>query len=193
VGLDDDALRQLGVERLGHRLRLLEAVEALRADGAATSGGARVRPTMPDRIPVEGFPPERRQVTVAFCDLVGSTAMAAALDPEDLRTLLAEYHAAVARIATGWGGHVAQFLGDGVLLLFGYPVAHEDAAKRAVRAGRAVVATCEAIRPGNGPALRRVPKVGCADVRRARGGAGFAAGCPGGRGCRAARCPTPRA
>ncbi|MBV8613556.1 MAG: winged helix-turn-helix domain-containing protein, partial [Acetobacteraceae bacterium] len=77
--------------------------------------------------------PERRQVSVLFCDLVGSTALAARLDPEDLREVLAAYQRRAAEVVGRWSGHVANHMGDGVLAYFGYPRAHEDDAERAVR------------------------------------------------------------
>ena len=83
---------------------------------------------------------ERRQLTVLFCDLVGSTELSAKLDPEDYFELLRAYHERAADLVVRYGGHVAQYLGDGVLAYFGYPMAHEDAAERAVRAGLAIVA-----------------------------------------------------
>ena len=86
---------------------------------------------------------ERRQLTVMFCDLVGSTALAARLDPEDLRDVIAAYHRVVAEVIARFGGFVARYMGDGVLAYFGYPQAHEDDAEQAVRAGLAAV---EAIR-----------------------------------------------
>src|SRR5205814_10286855 len=78
---------------------------------------------------------ERRQLTVMFCDLVGSTALAARLDPEDLREVISAYHRAVADVVRSFDGFVAKYMGDGVLVYFGYPRAHEDDAERAVRAG----------------------------------------------------------
>jgi class 3 adenylate cyclase len=86
---------------------------------------------------------ERRQLTVMFCDLVGSTALSARLDPEDLRDVIAEYHRAIAEVIAKFEGFVARYMGDGVLAYFGYPQAHEDDADRAVRAGLAAV---EAVR-----------------------------------------------
>jgi len=83
---------------------------------------------------------ERRQLSVLFCDLVGSTALAARLDPEELRDVTAAYHAACDEVVARHDGHVAQYLGDGVLVYFGYPAAHEDDAPRAVRAGLGIVA-----------------------------------------------------
>ena len=78
---------------------------------------------------------ERRQLTVMFCDLVGSTALSTRLDPEDLREVISAYHRAVAEIVARFDGFVAKYMGDGVLVYFGYPRAHEDDAERAVRAG----------------------------------------------------------
>lgn len=88
-----------------------------------------------------GPPPssaERRQLTVLFCDLVGSTALASRLDPEDLRSVIAAYHHRVAEIVGGFDGFIAKYMGDGVLVYFGYPQAQEDDAERAVRAGLAL-------------------------------------------------------
>jgi class 3 adenylate cyclase len=82
---------------------------------------------------------ERRQLTVRFCDLVGSTPLAARYDPEDLREIVGAYHRCVADTAGRFAGFVAKYMGDGVLIYFGYPEAHEDDAERAVRAGLAVI------------------------------------------------------
>jgi len=82
---------------------------------------------------------ERRQLTAMFCDLVGSTGLSARLDPEDLREVIAAYHRAVAEVVAGLDGFVAKYMGDGVLVYFGYPQAHEDDAEGAVRAGLAVI------------------------------------------------------
>ena len=82
---------------------------------------------------------ERRQLTVMFCDLVGSTALSTRFDPEDLRELISAYHRAVAETVGRFDGFVAKYMGDGVLIYFGYPRAHEDDAERAVRAGLAVI------------------------------------------------------
>ena len=90
--------------------------------------------------PAALFPPrteaaERRQLTVLFCDLVGSTPLSSRLDPEDLREVIAAYHRAVAGVVTAFDGVVGRYMGDGVLVYFGFPRAHEDDAERAVRAG----------------------------------------------------------
>jgi class 3 adenylate cyclase/predicted ATPase len=128
--LTADDLKDLGVAIVGHRRKLLDAAAALRAnaDGKAAASfgltGANVSETA-----------ERRQVTVMFSDLVGSTALSANLDPEDLREIIAAYQKCVAETVRRFGGFVAKYLGDGVLVYFGYPQAHEDDAEQAVRAG----------------------------------------------------------
>ena len=83
---------------------------------------------------------ERRQLTVMFCDLAGSTALSARLDPEELRDVIAAYHRSVAAVVRRFDGLVAKYMGDGVLTYFGFPRAHEDDAERAVRAGLDIVA-----------------------------------------------------
>src|SRR2546428_378257 len=90
--------------------------------------------------PPRGDAAERRQLTVMFCDLVGSTALSARFDPEDLREVIGAYHRCVADTVARFAGFVAKYMGDGVLIYFGYPEAHEDDAERAVRAGLAVIA-----------------------------------------------------
>src|SRR5439155_4328861 len=82
---------------------------------------------------------ERRQPTAMFCDLVDSTVLSSRLDPDDLREVIAAYHRAVAEVVAGFDGFVAKYMGDGVLVYFGYPRAHEDDAERAVRAGLGIV------------------------------------------------------
>jgi class 3 adenylate cyclase/predicted ATPase len=98
--------------------------------------------TAPARVtasPIARTDAERRQLTVMFCDLVGSTALSARLDPEDLRDVIAAYHKCVAQIVAGFDGFISRYMGDGVLVYFGYPQAHEDDAERAVRAGLGVI------------------------------------------------------
>jgi class 3 adenylate cyclase len=128
--LNDADLKELGVTSLGHRKRLLEAI-AERA--AATPSAAPAEPKAPDTA-------ERRQVTVMFSDLVGSTALSARMDPEDLREVISAYQKCVAETVQRFDGFVAKYMGDGVLVYLGYPQAHEDDAERAVRAGLALVA-----------------------------------------------------
>ena len=130
--LTADDLRDLGVTLIGHRRRLLDAIAALR-DGTPPPA-ASPSPEQP-----EGGEAERRQLTVMFCDVVGSTALSTQFDPEDLRDLINAYHRAVAETVARFDGFVAKYMGDGVLIYFGYPQAHEDDAERSVRAGLAVV------------------------------------------------------
>jgi class 3 adenylate cyclase/predicted ATPase len=129
-------LKDLGVALVGHRRRLLAAIAVLRAEPAS---GDAARPTADSRsapaAASSGGGAERRQLTVMFCDLVGSTALSSRLDPEDLREVIAVYHHTVTSVVAGLGGFVAKYMGDGVLIYFGYPQAHEDDAERAVRAG----------------------------------------------------------
>ncbi len=134
ASLTADDLKDLGVTLVGHRRRLLDAIAVLSA--AALVGGS----PLPSPPPLAGegrveADAERRQLTVMFCDLVGSTALAARLDPEDLREVIAPYHRTVADVVRSFDGFVAKYMGDGVLVYFGYPRAHEDDAERAVRAG----------------------------------------------------------
>ena len=124
--LTAEDLISIGVTSVGHRRRLLDAIATLDAEAA------------PSAIPVRADA-ERRQLTVMFCDLVGSTELSARLDPEDLREVIAAYHHTVADVVRGFDGFVAKYMGDGVLVYFGYPQAHEDDAERAVRAGLAVI------------------------------------------------------
>jgi class 3 adenylate cyclase len=124
--------KDLGVSMIGHRRLLLNAIAGLRpAPAAAPDVSA------PDAASSSGA--ERRQLTVMFCDLVGSTALSARLDPEELREVIGAYHRSVADAVRRFDGFVAKYMGDGVLIYFGYPRAHEDDAERAVRAGLAVV------------------------------------------------------
>jgi class 3 adenylate cyclase/predicted ATPase len=135
--LTTEDLKDLGVGIVGHRRRLLDAIAALRADTRAKAPSPDAYAES-DRIPKESA--ERRQVTVMFSDLVGSTALSASMDPEDLRDVIAAYHKCVAEIVRRTGGFVSQYLGDGVLVYFGYPQAHEDDAERAVRASLELIA-----------------------------------------------------
>ncbi len=122
--LTADDLRELGVSLVGHRRKLLAAIAALRGEVHVAPHSAAADVTA-----------ERRQLTVMFCDLVGSTALSARLDPEDLREVIAAYHRAVAEEVSRCDGFISRYMGDGVLVYFGYPQAHEDDAERAVRAG----------------------------------------------------------
>jgi class 3 adenylate cyclase len=139
--LTADDLRELGVTSIGHRRRLLDAIAAL-TEGAfkpAAMPAARVTVAPRDAPAPAEAEAERRQLTVMFCDLVGSTPLSTRFDPEDLRELIGGYHRAVADTVARFGGFVAKYMGDGVLVYFGYPEAHEDDAERAARAGLAVI------------------------------------------------------
>jgi class 3 adenylate cyclase/predicted ATPase len=145
--LNADDLKELGVTSLGHRKKLLEAI--------ATLAGAASRPMTAPAEAARAAPAreaERRQLTVMFVDLVGSTALAARLDPEDMREVLRAYQDACAGVIARFEGFVAKFMGDGVLAYFGYPRAHEDEAERATRAGLALVKTIGGLK-ANGEAL----------------------------------------
>jgi len=125
--LTAEDLKDLGVSLVGHRRRLLDAIAALGTEAPAAPD----LPEQPDA--------ELRQLTVMFCDLVGSTELSSRLDPEDLREVIAAYHRAVAGVVAQFDGFVAKYMGDGVLVYFGYPRAHEDDAERAVRAGLGMI------------------------------------------------------
>ena len=130
--LTDQDLEKMGVV-LGDRRKILRAIAGLdNAEKAAQKPGASVEATSAVR-PRDAA--ERRQVTVMFSDLVGSTALSARIDPEDLREVISSYQKCVAGTVGLFGGFVAKYMGDGVLVYFGYPQAHEDDAERAVRAG----------------------------------------------------------
>jgi class 3 adenylate cyclase/predicted ATPase len=131
--LTAEDLRELGIASVGHRRRLLDAIAAFGDADRTRTVSLPPFPAMPAAPPVAEA--ERRQLTVMFCDLVGSTALSARLDPEDLREVIAAYHRAVTRVVVGFDGFVSRYMGDGVLVYFGYPQAHEDDAERAVRAG----------------------------------------------------------
>jgi predicted ATPase/class 3 adenylate cyclase len=131
-------LKDLGVTLVGHRRRMLDAIAAL---GVATGDSPLPNPPPPAAEGRVGMEAERRQLTVMFCDLVGSTELSARLDPEDLREVIAAYHRTAADAVKSFDGFVAKYMGDGVLIYFGYPRAHEDDAERAVRAGLGVIDT----------------------------------------------------
>ncbi len=130
--LTQDDLKEIGVGPVGHRRMILDAIETLRAGTDAKAPPPEAPSTVPDRAKDTA---ERRQVTVMFSDLVGSTALSARMDPEDLRELISAYQKCVSDTVQRFGGFVAKYMGDGVLVYFGYPQAHEDDAERAVRAG----------------------------------------------------------
>jgi class 3 adenylate cyclase/predicted ATPase len=144
--LTDEHLRELGLP-LGARLKLLRAVAAL------SIGQTPVSPEITP--PAPRTDAERRQVTVMFSDLVGSTALSARMDPEDLREVISAYQKCVTETVRRFGGFVAKYMGDGVLVYFGYPQAHEDDAERAVRAGLELIAAVSSIK-SNAPLQTRV-------------------------------------
>ena len=135
--LTDQDLKELGVS-LGHRRKMLRAVAELA--GAPTSP----QPVLTE--PKSQDTAERRQVTVMFSDLVGSTALSARMDPEDLREVISSYQKCVAETLQRFGGFVAKYMGDGVLIYFGYPEAHEHDAEHAVRAGLEVITGVTALK-----------------------------------------------
>jgi class 3 adenylate cyclase len=125
--LTDQDLEKIGVASLGHRRKLLRAIanlEGAQNNVAVASIAAATVVTRP------AYSAERRQVTVMFSDLVGSTALSARMDPEDLREVISTYQKCVAETVQRFGGFVAKYMGDGVLVYFGYPQAHEDDAER---------------------------------------------------------------
>jgi class 3 adenylate cyclase len=136
--LTDENLRELGLP-LGARLKLLRAVAAL-GTREQTSASLEITP------PAPRTDAERRQVTVMFSDLVGSTALSARMDPDDLREVISAYQKCVAETVGRFGGFVAKYMGDGILMYFGYPQAHEDDAERAVRAGLDLVAAVSGLK-----------------------------------------------
>jgi class 3 adenylate cyclase/predicted ATPase len=135
--LTADDLKDLGVTLVGHRRKLLAGIAALGKEPSTIAQSAASATSAPASPPT--IDAERRQLTVMFCDLVGSTALSTRHDPEDLRELIGDYHREVAETVSRFDGFVAKYMGDGVLIYFGYPQAHEDDAERAVRAGLAVI------------------------------------------------------
>ena len=129
--LTAEDLKDIGVAIVGDRRKMLTAIAALSAPPAAAPVGT--IPAAPEPAPCVA---ERRQLTVMFCDLVGSTSMSARLDPEDMRAIIGVYHRCCAERIAYCGGFVAKYMGDGVLAYFGYPQAHEHDAERAVSRAR---------------------------------------------------------
>ena len=151
--LTDQDLKEIGVSSLGHRRLLLRAIAELNiAEKGTTRSGAATPASL---TPPQTDAAERRHVTVMFCDLVGSTALSARMDPEDLRDVISAYQKCVTETVLRFGGFVAKYMGDGVLVYFGYPQAHEDDAERAVRAGLELIGAVSALKP-NAPLQTRV-------------------------------------
>ena len=142
--LTAEDLKDLGVGIVGHRRKLLDAITALRTDATAKDPSGDAVSSPPSATPEDRA--ERRQVTVMFSDLVGSTALSARMDPEDLREVISAYQNCVAETVGRFGGFVAKYMGDGVLVYFGYPQAHEDDAEQAVRAGLDLVAAVTSLK-----------------------------------------------
>ena len=140
--LTDQDLEKIGIASLGHRRKLLRAITNLETiEKAAPAAAVVAAPPAP--LPLDTA--ERRQVTVMFSDLVGSTALSARMDPEDLRDVISAYQKCVAETVNRFDGFVARYMGDGVLVYFGYPRAHEDDAERAVQAGLELVRVVTAL------------------------------------------------
>jgi class 3 adenylate cyclase/tetratricopeptide (TPR) repeat protein len=140
--LTADDLKDLGVAAVGHRRQLLIAIASLKDTPADVSQRSATSPT--DNLGSSETTAERRPLSVMFCDLVGSTALSARLDPEDLREIIRTYQACVANTIRQYDGFIARYVGDGVLIYFGWPEARETDAERAVRAGLAVAAAVSA-------------------------------------------------
>src|SRR6476619_7640673 len=130
-------LEKLGI-LLGDRKRFLRAVKTLRDSSPSIVDTSQTHSPNPRTFPDQAE--ERRHLTVMICDLVDSTALSARLDPEDMRAVMDAYHGACARITRFYDGFLAEFRGDGILVYFGYPLAHEDDAERTVRAGLDIIA-----------------------------------------------------
>src|SRR5262249_14561369 len=148
--LTESDLEKLGIP-LGDRKRLIKAIRAMLADFPATLTTSGLGEDAQSG--QSGMVAERRHLTVMMCDLVGSTALSARLDPEDMRAVIDAYHAACARIVPPYDGFLGEFRGDGILAYFGYPRAHEDDAERTVRAGLDIIAAVAGLRTRAGEPL----------------------------------------
>ncbi|MBV8334835.1 MAG: AAA family ATPase, partial [Alphaproteobacteria bacterium] len=160
--LTAEDLIDLGVTSIGHRRKMLAEIALLREKPLAVrEESGKTNAEAPKAIaddPVSATA-ERRQLTVMFCDLVGSTALSTQFDPEDMREIIGAYHRTVAEIVADTDGFISRFMGDGVLVYFGYPQAHEDDAERAVRAGLNVI---EAVRRLDVKSVKLETRVGIA-------------------------------
>jgi predicted ATPase/class 3 adenylate cyclase len=148
TSLTAEDLKDLGIASVGHRRKLLDAIAALRdgaSDGLRLSDETDRSSGREDTVCFQAEA-ERRQVTVMFCDLVGWTALSGSMDPEDLRDVVSAYRKCVAEIVHRFDGYVAQYMGDGVLVYFGYPHAHEDDSERAIWAGLEIITSVTALK-----------------------------------------------
>jgi predicted ATPase/class 3 adenylate cyclase len=148
--LSAEDLEKIGVASLGHRKKLMKAIAALAQAPAAGAAASRREPIAARAAAAEAG---RRQLTVMFCDLVGSTTLASRLDPEELRELIRAFQDRCAGAIARFDGYIARYMGDGVLVYFGFPRAHEDDPQRAARAGLEVVRSVAALSAGSGPSL----------------------------------------
>ncbi|HYB06004.1 MAG TPA: adenylate/guanylate cyclase domain-containing protein [Methyloceanibacter sp.] len=140
--VDDQTLKDIGMSSAGHRLRVRSAIAELSPSGASRSSAGGSGSTTEDSRATA----ERRQLTVMFCDLVGSTALSSKLDPEEMREVIRAYQDACSGPVARYDGFIAKFMGDGILAYFGFPRAHKDDAERAVRAGLDIVAAVGRLR-----------------------------------------------
>lgn len=166
--LTDADLKELGLP-FGPRKRILAAIADLK------------RPVVHPKVKRDPASEtvslvERRQLTVMFCDLVGSTALSGVLDPEELRELIRDYRKACSDVVSRYDGNVAQYLGDGLMIYFGWPVAHEDDAERGVRAALEIVQAIKAVRAAKPLAVRISLATGPVVVGEAASGEGAEAG-----------------
>jgi class 3 adenylate cyclase/predicted ATPase len=146
--LDHELLKEVGVKPVGHRVAILKAIRSLDSDGdIAPDQHEQLSRT---RQPTPTGEAERRQLTVMFCDLVGSTTFSTQLDPEDLRDVITSFQDKCRKAIQRYEGFIARYMGDGMLVYFGYPQAHEDDAERAVRAGLAIVRSMAELNAGIG-------------------------------------------
>jgi class 3 adenylate cyclase len=139
--LTADDLKDLGITLVGHRRRLLEAIAALRLEGVPADDPVQSSSSTSSPTGSLADTGERRQLTVMFCDLVGSTALSERLDPEELRSLLHAYRTLCGDVIARYDGFVARYVGDGILTYFGWPTAHEEDAERAVQASLEIAHT----------------------------------------------------
>jgi class 3 adenylate cyclase/tetratricopeptide (TPR) repeat protein len=148
--LTEQDLKDINIP-LGPRKKLLKAIATLAGGGP---------PVLDQELPAARPEAERRHLTVMFCDLVGSTTLSTQFDPEDLREIIRAYQECCARVIAAYDGYIAKFLGDGVLIYFGYPQAHEDDAKRAICAGLDIVLAVPAIQGLKGSEVKLAVRVG---------------------------------